>query len=100
MTCIPDNLPKANCASSLFAGQAAQAIKKGAATWLMVVQSDDDKASVSPSGVTAAAAGASQTFDSSGLLPDEEVQKIQQEFHDVFTPQFGCPPYQFDLSHT
>eukprot|EP00983_Pelagomonas_calceolata_P030243 948477-Pelagomonas_calceolata.AAC.1 len=34
------------------------------------------------------------------LLPDEEVQNIQQEFHDVFTPQSGCPPHQFDLSHT
>eukprot|EP00983_Pelagomonas_calceolata_P019891 628193-Pelagomonas_calceolata.AAC.1 len=51
----------------------------------MVVQSDDPNASISPSGVTAA--GAFRPFDSSCLLPDEEVQKIQQEFHD------------FDLSH-
>eukprot|EP00983_Pelagomonas_calceolata_P045365 1139699-Pelagomonas_calceolata.AAC.4 len=46
--------------------------KKGAATWLMLVQSDDPNASISPSGVTATAAGASRPFDSSCLLPDEK----------------------------
>eukprot|EP00983_Pelagomonas_calceolata_P092434 1157662-Pelagomonas_calceolata.AAC.4 len=47
----------------LSAGQAAQAIKKGATNWLMVVQSDDDIASISPSVVTAAATGASQALN-------------------------------------
>jgi hypothetical protein len=66
------------------------------AGWLMLVQ----PAHTAPDFLASVQSGEHSGGHTQGLLPQTEINKIVEEYQDVFTPKDGCPPYRFDLSHT
>ena len=76
--------------------EAAHELKRGAPSWLMLVQ----PAHTAPDFLASVQSGEHSGGHTQGLLPQTEIDKIVEEYQDVFTPKEGCPPYRFDLSHT
>jgi hypothetical protein len=81
---------------ALLPQQAAQSIRRGDKSWLMLVQKEV------ADGLGAFAAGASNKLPKStpGLLSQKRIGKVKQDFKDVFEPISECPPHRFDVDHT
>ena len=81
---------------ALLPQQAAQSIRRGDKSWLMLVQKEV------ADGLGAFAAGASNKLPKStpGLLSQKRIGKVKQDFKDVFEPISECPPHRFDADHT
>ena len=76
--------------------QAAKSIRRGDKSWLMLVQ----KAEADGLGVFAAGASNELPKSTPGLLSQERIGKVTQDFKDVFEPISECPPHRFDVDHT
>jgi len=80
----------------LSAKQAAKELKAGATSWLLLVQHDEEISD------TLAAAGVCNETpeETPGLMSQSKVNKITEEFQDVFQPVTDCQPHRFNTDHT
>ena len=83
-------------AEVLSAKQAAKQLKKGAASWLMLVKPEDKALGIESASATCASVVGAK---SEGLMQPEVLAKVQKDFGDVFQPRNDCPPHRFDTSH-
>jgi hypothetical protein len=76
--------------------KATKSIRRGDKSWLMLVQKEE------ADGLGVFAAGPSNELPKStpGLLSQERIRKVTQDFKNVFEPISECPPHRFDVDHT
>jgi hypothetical protein len=76
--------------------QAAKSIRRGDKSWLMLEQKEE------ADGLGVFAAGPSNELPKStpGLLSQERIGKVIQDFKGVFEPISECQPHRFDVDHT
>ena len=94
--CSSAQLREANIAH-LSAKQAAKELKRGAASWLMLVQPADQPPD---GGMHACAAAPTNAEPIDDLMSPQTLAKLVSDYSDVFQPRSGCPPHRFDTSHT
>jgi len=81
--------------------QAAKLLKRGASSWLMLVQEDKEQETHRMCASMAEAAGSEgQAQDYEGLMNPDRVKAIQDEFKQVFEPLTSCPPAREGVDHT
>jgi len=93
LSCSVEQLRDAGKTEVLSPKQAAKLLKQGAASWLMLVQKDQYGMD---QGTTCASMVAGQE---EGLVAPEVVDKIKDEFKDVFEPVDACPPARGGVDH-
>ena len=92
-SCSVAGLREASTSEVLSPKQAAKLLKQGAASWLMLVQTNE-QAEQSCSGSMAAAGQVG-----SDLLNKEVLEGLKEEFQDVFHPVASCPPARAGVDH-
>ena len=93
LLCSVEQLREAGMTEVLSPKQATKLLKQGAASWLMLVQKDQYGMD---QGTTCAGMVAGQE---EGLVAPEVVDKIKDEFKDVFEPVDACPPARRGVDH-